>query len=106
MSHRQEQVEGQLLQLAGEFISHESNREALITATRADVAPNFSNATIYVTVMPEEKEQDAIHFLMRRGRDFRTFVISKTNMRKTPFFEFKIDEGEKNRRRIDELLQE
>lgn len=106
MSHRQEQIQGQLLQLAGEFISHESNRDSLITATRADVAPNNSNAIIYITVLPEEKEQDVIHFLMRRGRDFRTFVRSKTNMKKLPYFEFKIDEGEKNRRRVDELLQE
>ncbi len=105
MTQRQEQVKGQLLQFAGDFISQESNRESLVTVTDADVSPNFSNATIYITVMPEEKEQEVIHFLMRRGRDFRTFVMSKTNMKRVPYFDFKIDEGDKNRRRIDELLQ-
>jgi len=105
MTQRQEHVKGQLLQFAGDFISQESNRESLVTVTDADVSPNFSNATIYITVMPEEKEQEVIHFLMRRGRDFRTFVMSKTNMKRVPYFDFKIDEGDKNRRRIDELLQ-
>lgn len=106
MTQRQEQIKGELQKLAGDFINNESNRDSLVTVTRADVSPNFSAATIYITVMPEEKEKDVIHFLMRRGRDFRTFVIKKTNMKRTPFFDFKIDEGEKNRRRIDELLQE
>lgn len=105
MTQRQDQVKEQLHHLAAEFISLESNRESLVTVTGADISPDFANATIYITVMPESKEEEVMYFLKRRGKDFRSFVVSRTSLRRIPFFEFKIDEGDKNRRKIDDLLQ-
>ena len=104
MNNRQEHVAEELRHQAAQFIATEANRTSLVTVTRVTVSPDLKKATVYVTVLPDTEEQDVLHFLMRRGTDLRSYVSSKTNLRRLPFFEFAIDEGEKNRQRIDELL--
>ena len=102
-SQRQQQVSEQIAHLAAEFLGRESNRQSLITITRADIAPDLSKATVYFTVLPNEQEPQALDFAKRKRADFRTFVKKHTQMRRLPFFDFEIDYGEKNRQHLDTL---
>ena len=103
-TQRQHKIAEQLAQLAALFVSRESNRQSLITITRADVSPDLSKATVYFTVLPNEKEQEALDFLKRKRVEFRTHVKQQTQLRRLPYFDFVIDEGEKNRQHLDTLL--
>lgn len=91
--------------LAAEFIGKESNRTSLITVTGSAMSTDRNYATIFFSVMPESKEEEVLNFLKRQGTEFKNFVKSKARVGKLPFFEFKIDMGEKNRQKIDTLLQ-
>jgi ribosome-binding factor A len=89
--------------MASEFIQRESNGTSLITVTDVAVADNGARALIFFTVLPIDKQKAAYDFLKRARTDFRNHVMSKTRMRRIPFFDFEIDTGEKNRQKIDEI---
>ncbi len=103
MTLRQEKVRENIKNLVAQFLSKESNRTSLITVTSANVSKDLKKSTIFITVLPDSGEESALNFVKRKRSDIRSFVQSKLKMRRTPFFDFEIDHGEKNRQRIDEL---
>ena len=105
-SQRQQKVAEQIAHLAADFLGKESNRQSLITVTRADVAPDLSRATVFFTVLPISYEQAALDFTKRKRTAFRTFVKKHTALRRLPFFDFEIDYGEKHRQRLDAIGRE
>ncbi|PIP87189.1 hypothetical protein COW81_01555 [Candidatus Campbellbacteria bacterium CG22_combo_CG10-13_8_21_14_all_36_13] len=106
MSKRQDKVNELLRQLVSEFISKESNRLSLITVTHVDVSRDLKKATIYVSIYPEDSEEQGIDFLKRNLGNLRDYVKPKLNMKNIPFFDCKIDIGEKNRQVIEDLSHE
>ncbi len=100
---RRIKVTENIMHLAAEFFRLKSNRRSLITITKADLSPNFSESTIYFTVLPTEYEEEALNFAKRKRREFKLYVKKHVSMKKIPFFDFAIDEGEKHRQRIDEI---
>jgi ribosome-binding factor A len=106
MSGRQDKINELLKRLVAEFIERESNRDALISVTRVDISPDLKRALVYISVLPESKEEASLFFVKRQGTDLRTYIKNHAAMRTIPFLEFQIDLGEKNRARIDELERE
>ena len=104
-SQRQEKMNKELAKLFATFIERESNKTSLITVTRCDIAPNFKNVIVYLSVLPTDKEDSVISFMNRRKWDARDYVKKKLNTGIIPFVEFAIDHGEKNRIRVTELLR-
>lgn len=78
---------------------------SLVTVTHADMSPDLKQATIYITVMPEEQEELALKAAKRARSDLRTYLREKTFLHPLPVVDFVIDYGEKNRQRIDELTR-
>ncbi|MEK7228019.1 MAG: ribosome-binding factor A [Patescibacteria group bacterium] len=103
-SGKQEKIESQIAQLAALFIERESNKTALITVTRVEILDRGRNATIYISVLPEDGEESAINFLKRKRNDLRTVIKKGINMQNIPFIDVEIDKGEKARQTIDALL--
>lgn len=103
-SLRQEKVAEQLRQYAAKFLVTESNRTSLITVTRCSVSPDLKHATVYITVMPENKEKTVLEFAKRKRSDLRDYVKKNLRIKQIPFFEVEIDMGEKSRQKIDDLL--
>lgn len=95
-----------LKELAATFLARENNNTSLITVTSANVSPDFKRATIFITVMPESKEEAALFFAKRQRGNMRDFLKKNMNIKVIPFVEIEIDKGEKNRQKIDELLRE
>lgn len=104
--HKDEKMASLIAQFAAEYFETESNSDPLITVTHADILDKGKRAIISFTALPREKELIALEFAKRRRNDFRQFVMSKKSFGFTPKIDFAIDEGEHNRQRIDELLNE
>ena len=100
---RQEKVNELLRELAAEFLERESNRQSLITVTNATVSADLKRATIYFTVLPEEKELAALDFAKRKRKELREFVGKRTKLRVLPFLDVEIDKGQKLTQKINEL---
>jgi len=88
---------------AAEFLAREANRNSLITVTRAQMSEDGKRAVIYITVFPELGEAAALAFANRNRGELGQFLSKRTKGMRIPHFEFEIDEGDKNRRRMDEL---
>ena len=104
-TERQLKVEQQVLGLAQDFFQRESSGLSMITVTRADISANMERGTIFITVLPESKEEAAINFAKRMRSDLRRYVMKHMPVKVIPFFEVEIDYGEKNRQHVDELLR-
>jgi len=90
---------------AAEFLQRESNHISIITVTNISLSDKGNRAIIFFTVLPENKEKGALDFAKRKRAEFREFFKCKAKMRFLPFFDFEIDNGEKNRQRIDEIAR-
>ncbi|MCI0542572.1 ribosome-binding factor A [bacterium] len=95
-----------LQRAASEFFARESNRQSMITVTRVRLGNKNRTAQVCVSVFPEEREAQAIDFMKRRKGEFSKFLSEKTKLQYLPKVDFVIDEGEKNRQRIDELSRQ
>jgi ribosome-binding factor A len=98
-------VEQQVLGLAQDFFQRESSGLSLITVTRCEIGRDMHNGTIFITVLPESKEEAAIHFAKRMRRDLRKYVMKGLPVRVIPFLEVELDYGEKNRLHVEDLLR-
>ena len=105
MDAKSEKVRDQVKALAAQFLQRESNHLSLITVTDVRLNHDGGLAHIFFTVLPQDKEKAALEFSKRKRSEFREFVKKNSRIQRLPFFDFAIDEGEKNRQRADELLK-
>jgi len=102
---RDQKLKDIIKEVAATFLQRESNGISLITVTDVSISDRGNRATIFFTVLPENKEKGVIDFVKRKRADFREFFATKTRMRALPFFDFELDKGEKNRQKIDEIAR-
>jgi len=106
MTARNTQIAEQLTHLAAQFFARESNRESLITVTRARMSENMRSATIFFTVLPADHETGALSFAKRQRSEFRTYVKEHSALGNPPSLDFEIDVGEKLRQEVDDILRQ
>src|ERR1039458_4941634 len=102
---RNEKVANQIKELAAQFLGRENNRTSLITVTACTTSPDLKKATILITVFPANKEEIVLNFIKRNLGDLREFLKKTMPIKIIPFLDVAIDQGEKNRQKIDELLR-
>ncbi len=95
----------ELQELVATFISLESNRQSLITVTDLELTEEGARAILRVSVYPEDREATALDFLKRKRSECREYLKEHGALHRIPTLDFEIDMGEKERRRIDELLK-
>ena len=81
---RQIQVSELLAHLAGEYFARESNRESLMTITRAELAPNLKFVKIFFSVLPESFEDTVLAFAKRSRSEFRKYVREHSALHPIP----------------------
>jgi len=102
--YRSEKITNHIKELAATFIEREAGPTSLITVTRVVLSPDNKKAKIMISVLPREKENAAYGFIKRNLGELRIHIKKGLKINPIPFLEVEIDEGEKNRQRIDELL--
>ncbi|MFA6397813.1 MAG: ribosome-binding factor A [Candidatus Paceibacterota bacterium] len=106
MTLRQEKINNLIKHLVATFLESETNKTSLITVTNCEVSRDLKNATVFITVFPEDKESAVLDFVKRKRSDAKDFLKKHMTTRTVPFLDFEIDLGEKNRQRIDWLLNQ
>ena len=105
-SRRQNKVAEEIAHKAGIFLAlYARAGGALITVTRAEIAPNLKNVTIFVSIIPKSREEEVLKNLKRLRTDFHDYLKDKTVLRDVPTVDFQPDFGEENRQRIDALTR-
>lgn len=103
--HRGEKIANHIRELAALYIEKETSRTSLITVTGVILTPDNKHATILISVLPTEKENAAYGFLKRNLGELRAYIAKGLKVHPIPYLDVAIDEGEKNRQKIDELLR-
>jgi len=105
MGDRQVKVAEMLSHEVAKYVATEANTDPMITITRANVSPDLRNATIYFTTIPDDREQDALVFLKRNGREIRRVIMKRAHIKIIPHLDFEVDYGERHRQHIDEIVR-
>lgn len=96
-------MQERLREVAAEFLARESNRQSLVTVTAADIDEGGRRGRIYITVLPNDYEEQVLEFANRNRHEFGKFFESRVRGMRIPHIEFVLDRGEKMRQRLDEL---
>jgi ribosome-binding factor A len=102
---RNEKISNLIKELSANFLERENNHTSLITVTSCNVSPDLKKATVFITVLPDEKEHNALLFAKRKRGELRAYFKKQMTTKVIPFIDIEIDKGEKNRQKIDELLR-
>lgn len=92
-----------LYRLAAEFIRDESGKTSLVTVTRVELSPTGKESKIFFTTLPENQEDTVLKFLERKMPEFKRYVRDESRLGFVPHIDFKIDYGERNRQRLDQI---
>lgn len=103
MAYKDERLESRIKDLAAKFLEENSNGQSLLTVTSVRLGERGRNATVLFTVFPDQFEASALEFTKRQRSDFREYIRQNSRLQYLPFVDFAIDQGEKNRQRIEEL---
>ncbi|MFH1661581.1 MAG: ribosome-binding factor A [Candidatus Falkowbacteria bacterium] len=104
---RIDQINGLLRSELANLIAQEiPTNNYLITLCNVDCAPDLKSAKIYVSVIPENFEENALKVLKRHSSDFCKILRKKLKLRIIPKFNWIIDETEKKASVIDKILNE
>lgn len=89
--HKSEKLSTLLEHMAAEFINRENPTTSLITVTGSKLGDTMRHIDIYVSVLPESSENNAIEVLNKLKKDFSEYVETRAKIGRMPSFEFKID---------------
>ena len=101
---RNQKIKNNIKELAATFIEREAGNTSMITVTRVELSPDNKKAIIMISVLPRDKENAAYGFIKRNLGEIRKYISKNLKINPVPYLEVEIDEGEKNRQKIDELL--
>ena len=103
MSRHTDRAAELIARAAAQFIELEAANDSLITVTRAVPSMRGARYTVFVSVLPDDKIRPALSFLERRREDFSDYLKKHARLHPLPRVDFLLDDGEKNRQRLDEL---
>lgn len=106
MSRRTEQVSSLLKEVVGEYLTEHVEFEpgTLVTVTRVDTPPDLNNATVYVSILPDNRKGSALEILRKLTGRMDKALFHKMAMKKVPRLHFRIDEQELYAQEIDRIL--
>ena len=102
-ARKQERYNDLLRDIVSSFIKEKIDFKAIVTVMRVETPDNLRSAEVFVSVFPEEKESEALHFFKRKKNDLYEFVKPRLKMRFLPSFSFEIDKAIKLERKIEEI---
>lgn len=107
MSQRIEQINellhSELAQLASREVYLENG---LITILYIKTSPDLRNATVGISVLPENLSGSALRLLRKNARHFSDKLKKKLNLKFIPKFKFEIDKQERHAVEIDNIISE
>lgn len=106
LTRKQEKIINVIKEVSAKFLQEQSDATSMITVTDCDLSNDLRQATIYISVFPEQFEDRALEFARRKLSELRDYLKKKSRLGIIPFFEIKIDLGEKGRQKMDEAFRQ
>ena|SRR3989344_3831100 len=103
---RIERASALIQKLAAEFIERNINPVGVLaTVTWVELKPAMKDALIFVSVWPESRGEEVMGALESSKKEFYEYMKENFKIKYMPSFRFRLDEGERARQKIEEILQ-
>ena len=102
-SQHASQIESVLLRAVQDVLVRGLNDprvRGLVSVTRVEVTPDYADATIWCSVLPEKHADLSMKGIEHAGSWIRREVSSKVNLRRMPRLRFKLDTGLKKQAEV------
>lgn len=103
-SIRSERIKDRIQSLAAKYIATEASRQSLITVTGCLLSDDSKEATILISVLPEDQERPALAFIKHHLQELRGYIKKNSGLGVLPYLHVDLDYGEKNRQKIDDII--
>lgn len=106
---RIDKIDSILMRELSVIISQELNdpKIGFPTVTEVDVAPDYSNAKVYVSFLGKNyKKRDGLEALRRAKGHIKSELAKRVRMRKIPDLEFIIDDSLDRADRIEKIISD
>lgn len=107
MSFKHEKLNEAVKKELGKIILKELDisPDVVVTITRVECSGNFFFAKVFVSIIPEEKEDFFFKLLTKKASFFQGIINKKLKTRPVPKIEFVLEGKTKQAARIEELLK-
>jgi len=109
MNHRIAQVESTIQRVVAEVLQRsvsDPRIEGMVSITKVNVSDDLANATIYVSVLPAEKQKTTVKGLEHAAAHIHSLAKKKLALRRVPRFAFRGDDELKKQARTLEAIRE
>ena len=76
----------------------------LITIVKVDTSPDLENAKIYFTVLPNDKKDEGLKYLIKNSSEIKRWLAKEVELRRIPKFRFLYEDAENRVQEIEEIL--
>lgn len=77
--------------------------DCIVTVTRVDTSPDWSKSNVFITIMPNSKEKEALKLIYSNIYEIQKIINKKLKVKHVPRICFNLDEGAKNLYKIDQF---
>lgn len=105
MQHRPLRVSKLIREALSEIIARELEfGGALVTITEVEIDKKIEHAKIWVSILPQKKEKDALRVLRSAQGNLQHLLLKKINIKPMPRIAFEIDRGPGEAAKVEKLL--
>jgi len=104
MTLRQEKITSHLKNTVSQYLKGIDFESRIVSITRLEISRDLKSAKIFVSSFPVGGEEKVLEILNKEKGEIKKYLSRKTKMKFLPELQFLEDKGEKNRQRIEELL--
>lgn len=106
MTLRQEKVNSLLKTLIANFsASNLKTVDALVSILKIETSKDLKQAKVTISILPEEKAEEIFIWFEKNKKQIKKHLSKNLKMKFLPDLKFEIDQAEKARRRIEEILK-
>jgi len=105
MSDRLKKLNDLLRDEAGKILKKELEfNDVLVTVVRAEISPTLEHATVWISVFPESRGEQALREINRNIYSLQQMLNKRLIMRPVPKIRFEIDKTEEGADKIEKIL--
>ncbi len=106
MAFRQEKIASLIGKIAASFIKSRIGPGTVVSVTGVDVSNDLKKARVLISVFPENEEEEIFASLKKKEKELRDYAKPRLKMKFLPSFEIEMDRGERNRQRLEKIMNE
>ena len=93
-------------ELANLLVYEWDRDDCLVTITHVKCSPNLLSATVFISVLPENKTGTALKALKKLNSTFSSALKKKLTMRRIPRFNWRLNFQEREAAKIENIINQ